>query len=323
MRPAWASAVVALIGCAVGCGDNPKCPAFRGPVQPMPAGPAPIVCEGTALNMSTTLDLNARAISVTGRVTLNGAALPNEKFGRGQLVFSAAGDPQAITSVNLESTGAVSYALRLTPGIYQVDYRGFPPPYPEDRASYCFPFAGGRLLSNVDLTTDSVLDIDIPVIELRGAITAEGQALGTEFDSKRGSVGFTPVGGDTGATLPLQGTGPASYVARLMPRTYDVTYQGRSDACANISTVDALPSLPCNTGVVKRAVSLDDSGVLDIDIPVVHVSGDVTIDGQEPPREMGSRGELRFVSSATLDAADPAYASTGYFEVSGAVKYAL
>jgi hypothetical protein len=318
---------IAVLGCCSGCGGpEHTCPKLVGWVDPTGAGGAPpLVCDGTPLDTATILDLNVRAISVTGRVTLNGAALPSGATHRGWLVVTAAGDPKARTMIDLGATGAFSYTLRLAPGSYDVDYA------PDHSASVasnatpsCLPSNGGRLRSAVALTADGILDIDIPVIEVSGAITLQGSALAITKDTAGlGAIGFARTGGGETASVTLGESGPASYLVRLIPGSYDVSLQTNPRACFNVTSIAALLPLPCNSGVIKESVPLGDSRVLDLDIPVVRVSGNVTLDGQPLPAEYSPRGQLQFVRRPTGSTTDSAEGATGDFGFSGAVSYAL
>ena len=84
----------------------------------------------------------------------------------------------AATKINIGAIGANPYTLRLAPGSLR---RGLPAPTQRSAACNttpsCLPSSGGRLLSAVALTSDGKLDIDIPVIEMSGAIALQGNAL--------------------------------------------------------------------------------------------------------------------------------------------------
>ena len=96
-----------------------------------------------------------RAISVSGRVTLNGADLASEAASRGQLVFTSVKEGTT-TPVFIGATGLGAYAVRLPPGSYDVAY--WPNPDLCTAASPPgVPCGGGALRSGVALTADGVL----------------------------------------------------------------------------------------------------------------------------------------------------------------------
>lgn len=70
--------------------------------------------------------------------------------------------------------------------------------------------------------------------------------------------------------------------------------------------------LPCNGGLLKSGVALAVDGALDLDIPVVAVSGAVTLNGAEIPAATQARGALTFTPpKGTTAVATPSFGSTG------------
>jgi hypothetical protein len=98
--------------------------------------PAPAVpCVGGLVPTTATLigdgtlDVDVPAVTLTGKVTMNGAALPPEPGGRGALSFHQAphnglGEGSTQASVSLGTTGDGSYGVTLVPGPYIVAHGG-------------------------------------------------------------------------------------------------------------------------------------------------------------------------------------------------------
>jgi hypothetical protein len=272
-------------------------------------------CNGFSVQQPGVLDLNLRAVTVTGAVTENGAALPTATSTRGQLLFTGDQGRSAV-SYDLGSTGAKSYALRLPPSTYDISY--------VPNSSLCtststpspMPCNGGVLKKAVALTSDGVLDIDITAVDVSGNVTLAGAALPTST-SDRGSILFAGMTGTQAASFPLGSSGAGSYRLRLLPGTFDVSYSGAPSGCYSTTTT---PVMPCNSGPLKSAVALGASGVLDLDIPVVHVSGAVTLAGAALPTETSTRGSLTFSGAAGAGLGAAAGQSLGS---SGAASYVM
>jgi hypothetical protein len=271
-------------------------------------------CKGLSLQQSGVLDLELHAITVSGAVTLNGAALPTASSSRGTLLFSA-DSGRSTASVDLGSSGAKTYALRLPPGTYDISYAPSAALCASAASNPPMPCSGGSLRRGLALATDGVLDIDVPAIEVSGNVTLKGAALPSQSTS-RGSVAFVGTGGGQAATVALGSSSAATYRELLLPGTYDVTFNGNPAACAGASA----PELPCNGGTLKQRLSLSSTGVLDLDIPVVHVTGTATLAGAPLPAESSARGSLSFVAAG---GAASGSASTASFGTSGAANYAL
>ena len=118
-------------------------------------------------------------------------------------------------------------------------------------------------------------DVDVPTITLTGKITVGGATP----MSQAGSVLL--VNRTIGDSMLLGRTGDPSYAAKqIVPGTYDIVYQGSSQAGADI---------PANTRAVLRSgVELKATAMLDVDIPVVSLSGKITVNGLKTNSQAGS-----------------------------------
>jgi hypothetical protein len=277
-------------------------------------------CAGLAINQSGSLDLDIQAISVTGKVTLDSAALPNGTGARGRIVFVAATGRSTI-SVDLGSTGAFTYSLRLPPATYAVTYLPDSTQCAPGATSVpAMPCSGGVLMSAAKLAADGVLDVDIPTASVSGAVTLAGAAFptGSGTTNPRGTIAFSGAAGTVAAIFSLGTTAAASYQGKLVRGSYDVAYNGTPSLCTQQG--GATPAAPCNSGPLKKGVSITASGTLDLDVPIARVSGKVTLSGAALPTETGSRGSLSFVGAADTGLGAATTATLG---MSGAATYAV
>jgi len=138
-------------------------------------------------------------------------------------------------------------------------------------------------------------DVDIPAVSVSGHITVNGAEPGA-------TTGFVYLRNTTtGDGVPLGSTGYDSYAPRLIvPGTYDVFYRSNG--------ADEDDDVPLNeAALVKSAVSITATGVLDVDIPAVSVSGHITVNGAEP----GATTGFVYLRNATTGDGVPV-GSTGY-----------
>lgn len=271
--------------------------AFAGNPGLCAEGAAPVACNRgvvvseVALMASGVLDVEVPRVEVSGAVTVNGAAVPDGMSDRGALRFDPV-DPAmgvGLLAGSFAAEGPVTYAVSLIAGTYTVALAANPGQCAG--AAPPTPCVGGPLLAAVDLTMSGALDVDIPMIVVGGDITREGAALPQE-DGDRGSVGFAREGGD--ATAVALGTdGPIDYVLGVVPGTYALSYAANAGLCDGVTA----PAMPCSSGPLQT-LALNKDGVLDIDIPVVAVSGKVTRNGADLPNQVMDRGSVAFVGAS-------------------------
>jgi hypothetical protein len=266
-------------------------------------GPSFSRCLGFDIENSGVLDLDLRAVHIAGRVTLAGGVLPDEDGNRGKLVFEDAMQGARAT-VDLGSAGPSTYALTLPPGRYDVAFVG--------NAALCggtttpqVPCGGGTLRSALDLRSDGVLDIDIPVARVSGKVTLKGAPFPDEA-SERGLLQFKGQGGALAVSKAFGASGAVSYSLTLLPGKYDVAFAGNPMLCQGMQ-----PShVPCNAGIVARGVEIG-SGVLDVDVGAVRVTGRVTATGAELADELQNRGQLSFSMHGETPVPTRAFGTTG------------
>jgi hypothetical protein len=130
-------------------------------------------------------------------------------------------------------------------------------------------------------------DIDVPMITLSGNRTINGQSI-----TAPGSAVLHFVDPDSGDRASTEGLDEATYSIELVPGTYDVVYD----------VVTVADGIPHNTSAtIMSGLSLQTSGALDIDVPMVELSGLLTVNGV--PFDAPGSGMIRFVNSNTGDAA--------------------
>ena len=260
----------------------------------VPRNTAARLKTGVELKQSGALDVDIPAVTLSGKVTVNGGVVTSTA-GAVSLREATAryGD-----TVFLGRTGEPAYVTKLiVPGTYDLFYA-----YSAGGGMIDVPRnTGARIKAGVELTQSGALDADVPAILVSGKITVNGQVP----MNTAGSVLLRDV--KAGDSVALGRTGDATYAAKLVvPGTYDVFYSYSSSAAGLID-------IPRNTsGRVKTGVALTANGALDVDVPAVSVVGKVTVAGQTP---MAQNGQVTLGNPSIADTVflgrtgDPTYAA--------------
>lgn len=212
-------------------------------------------------------------VTAKGKVSIGGAAFPASaasatlSFRReGETAIGAAG------RVAIRGAGAAAaYEVTLAKGTYTVGY--------VPRAGACndeSPCNGGTLLAGRTLDASGALDVDVPLVVASGKVKVNGAALNASSDLGNLLFGAEAKSAParTSATVSIGAGG--EYSLGLLPGTYAVGYRAAE-------FVAPTSPLPRNTGLVLPSVKLEATGVLDVDLPAVKISGKLTIDGTSTP----------------------------------------
>jgi hypothetical protein len=241
-------------------------------------------CTGGLLKQSYTVNgdfddsIDLPVVTASGNITAQGAALVDGATPRGAIGFVSV-ETGYLHKMDLGATGAGAYTLRVIPGDY--DLRYYPPSGGTPGTQ--LPQVAAVFKKNVAILANTALDIDVPVITVSGAITANGAAL-TDQPSTRGAITFSQLADGYVPTVKLGISGPMSYTLRVIPGDYDIGYG--ADSCADGA------QLPCGAGVLPH-VSLTTSNH-DVDIPVIRLSGSVTLNGAPMVDNGAGRGAVSF-----------------------------
>lgn len=245
-----------------------------------------VVLPAVAIASTGVLDVDVPAVQVAGKVTVNGKAVPDGDVDRGALRLRPAdGGAGELLTAPFAAAGPVAYALTVVAGSYDIDFVANPALCDDETPP--LPCVGGPLRSAVALTSDGVLDVDVPRIAVSGAITLDGAPL-PDQPGPRGSLRLARGDAD-GATLELGDTGPRTYALGLLAGTYTIHYAANSGLCDGLEA----PKMPCTGGPLKT-LELTHDGVLDLDLRAVQVAGNITLAGGPLPDQPMDRGAVVF-----------------------------
>jgi hypothetical protein len=193
------------------------------------------------------LDASLQRVTVTGRVTVRGAAMPSAADNRGGLVL-VRDDGVAVTGAPFGTAGEATYAFALWPGAYEARLAANPALCAAGLPAPALPCVGGTVRSAAAIQSDSVLDVDILPVVVSGQVTLNGVALPAEA-ADRGSIAFarTAAEGAGLASFSLGASAPATYAMTVAAGDYLVSHAASSALCAPSR---ASPSVPCASQVI-------------------------------------------------------------------------
>jgi hypothetical protein len=143
------------------------------------------------------------------------------------------------------------------------------------------------VVNGLVIAGDQEFDIEVPSVSIRGSFTLAGAPFPV---SATESALIQARDQQTGALTPLGETVDQTYSARLIPETYDLMY----------SRIAGSEIVPANKlTAFRRDVSLVASGALDIDVLVVSISGQYTINGDPAPMSPLESGHIFILDPET------------------------
>lgn len=199
-------------------------------------------------------DIDVPTVALSGKLTLNGQPISSTSLASVLLRNQQGGDVVILGALN-----AKTYTQTVLPGTYDIYYSSLGAFLPDP----ALPRNSNALIkSGVAITKTQTLDVDVTAITVNGTITVNGIAAGSTLG------GLALVNATTGDRVDLGTTGDASYSRLIVPGTYDLAY-----TASGTST-----KVPNNSrGRLKQGLSLSSAQVLNIDVPMVTISGNLTV----------------------------------------------
>jgi hypothetical protein len=184
------------------------------------------VRRGVAVVGPGVIDLDVETTRVSGRVTLDGAAVPGADADRGSVSFVHPGTLQVAAWVPLGARGDVEYDVRLFAGTYDVHFGGNPA---ATELRLPTPPQSGLVRAGVAVSgAEAALDVDVTTVLVVGRITSDGEPLPDDPEGgERGTLLFVGPGAEVGWPVrSLPPRGDVTYEARVLAGLYDIVYDG-------------------------------------------------------------------------------------------------
>jgi len=219
-------------------------------------------------------DIELAIVSFNGQFLVRGAVTPKSEYDDANLWLE---NPRTHDRVSLGNTHDQEFAVRVTPGIYDVIYEVESP-------GAQLPHNPRVRLQKLALFASRTQDIDIPVASLSGAILLNGAPPPkSEYDDA--NLSFRDH--ETGSEILAGNTHDGSYAVSLVPGTYDVIYRVET----------AGPITPRNDGAVLETLSLPDIGQTHaIEITSAPLHGDFLINDAPAPASEYDDANIDLVS---------------------------
>ena len=234
-------------------------------------------------------------VTLEGQLLVDGELAQTDEYESGELWLV---EPGTGDEVRLGTTYDGSYSVRVTPGAYEVHYR-------RTLGGDLVPRNGDAIVGAITLDpetadTSLVIDHDVPVIEIAGAITLAGAAP-PDSEYETALLAFRDPA--TGDEFPIGETRDGAYSARVVPGLYDVVYD----------RVLGGQAVPAND---RAFLSQADArvGAVDIDVPAVSISGTFAIDGAVPGTDPTNDAIITLRDLQTGDELELGHLTSGSFD---------
>jgi hypothetical protein len=218
------------------------------------------------------LDVDVPVAEIQGTITVGGATPPGHLYENGRIFFV---DRSSGTEIDVAETQEGSYAVMLTHGDYDVYYARI-------AGSTLVPLnSRARLIDRLSIETAQTIDIDVPLVELTGTISVDGQPPPTST-SDDGVLRLHD--SETGDSVVLGHTRDGTFSSLVVPGVYEIRY----------AQATATAVMPANLDAVIGQIEVHDDGDTDVvvEIPTVDVRGEITVAGAAPPTSEYSDGRL-------------------------------
>jgi hypothetical protein len=266
-------------------------------------GSACIPCQPT----SGPADTDILLASLTLRARIGGEEPSASPLEDGVFVLR---DSERGDEVVIGNTSADDLSVSVLPGTYDLYWQ-------HDSGNTLVPLNSNARLGGltIERTGDIVLPadspfvdalgmllVDVPMVEVHGSFEFNG-AGAPDSALESGQVFLIEPG--SGDEIELGSTRDGTYDVRIVPGTYEIHYRHNASGSTAPRNNDAL--------VAWADVPAGDSFALDIDIPVVTISGDFSFNGQDAPDSVLERGRISLRDLLTGDEFDLGVTSDGQY----------
>jgi hypothetical protein len=208
-------------------------------------------------------------VMLTGELTINGEPPPASEFDDAVVHLQGVGNDDLVLVGN---THDGSYVVNVIPGTYDVYYA-------QETAGGTVPEnKRARVLTSVPVDNDGVLDIDVEAVAISGNFTLAGE-LPPSSVYEDGSIYLRNT--ETDDAVLLGNTHNGGYSAVVVPGEYELFY---------VQEVGG--TVPSNQNAALTGVTIGAAMTLDVNVPVVDLSGDIVLSTGPVPDNAGDGGQL-------------------------------
>ena len=196
-------------------------------------------CDFEPIEKDEVLDINLETVNVSGSVTLNGAAMPNntqqyyEDHHRGRLVFTNK-ESGSTYNVSIGHSGAATYNAKLFKGQYDVAFHPVSESYQN-----VLPGVNIRLEENVEMSGTVIKNYNLETAVLSGTVTLNNSTMPNNTqqyyeDHYRGRIIFRNKSSSDAIYVSIGHSGAANYSVKLFKGSYDVDFDSNNESYQNV-----------------------------------------------------------------------------------------
>ncbi|HSW60108.1 MAG TPA: hypothetical protein VLJ60_04880, partial [bacterium] len=270
--------------------------------------------QNVEITSTVTKNFNLDTVTISGKVTINGAAMANntkqyyETESRAT-VYIANVESGSTTNVSLGSSGEAAFSKKIFKGKYNFTMN----PNNVDNQN-AIPGINMILEKEVDVSADMTRNFNLETINLSGSVKLNGATMPNNTKQyyeteSRGSIYIKNDESGDGMTLSLGSSGVAAYSSKVYKGTYTFTM--------NPNSADSQNVLPDMNIILEKKVSANSDTKKDFNVETAIFSGKVTLNGSTMANntkqyyEAESRGSLGFKNKESGDHSSTTLGSTG------------
>lgn len=264
------------------------------------AGQCEKSCDLEPINADKVLDIDLETFTVSGKVTLNGATMPNNSLEsyegqtRGNVIFRNT-DSNDSYYVSIGSSGVAAFNVKLFKGTYNISFN----PNSESYQNV-LPELNVNLEDVIVVDKTLIKNFDLETVQVSGELTINNAQMvdntmeGYEQQS-RGGIYFSNVESGASYYVSIKSLGKASFSKKIFKGTYSVRFNPNSSSYQN-----AVPELIMN---LEENVVINDTLMKNFNLDTAQISGLISLNGSTMPNnamegyEQQSRGGVSLVNS--------------------------
>jgi hypothetical protein len=241
----------------------------------VPANVLGVVANTIPVNAPATLDVDVPSASVRASFLLNGAAFPASAYNHATFYLQPVGSDELIV---LGDSNIVNDIVNVVPGDYHVIYS-------HQQGDQVPANKNARLMSNIAISGNAALDIDVISVPARTAFTIDGAPF-PKSQYEHAEFYFVDANGDE-AFLGKSFDEPGS--VSVITGTYDIEYRHQQG-----------DTIPLNKAtIVSAGVDLNAGGTAIVDVTSNRLNINATLNGQAFPVSEYQDGILELRDPAT------------------------
>ena len=232
------------------------------------------------INSDVTKNFNLETVTVSGKITINGATMQNNtkqyyETERRAAIYIANVESGSTTNVSLGSSGEAAFSKKIFKGKYNFSFNPNSADYQD-----VIPDINMILENEVDVQSDMTRNFNLDTVTLSGSVKLNDATMPNNtkeyYDTeKRASVYIKNEESGDGMSLSIGSSGVAAYSSKVYKGTYTFTLQPNSADYQNV--------MPQMNIILEKKVSVNSDTKKDFNTETAIISGKVTLNGSTMP----------------------------------------